>query len=90
VKLKLLYVAAAKQDQIGIADIDYDDPAKCPVALNSAISDHVSRCESAELNSEFISTRDANDHCYYNSGYFRRTIKVKFYLPSWLMYLTNE
>jgi hypothetical protein len=67
-------ISTVKQDLIGVADIGYDDPARWPVAFNSAIRDHiVSRGICAKINNEFVYRRDSNNRCFSNSMYYRKS-----------------
>jgi hypothetical protein len=80
-------VCTAKQDLIGVVDVNYDDPTEWPVALNSAIRDHiVLRGIRAKINNEFIYPRDYNNHCFSNLMYYRKTANGESYLRTWLVY----
>jgi hypothetical protein len=80
-------VCTAKQDLTGVAVINYDDPARWPVALNSAIRDHiVLRSVCAKINNEFIYPRDSSNRCFSNSMYYRKTANGESYLRTWLVY----
>jgi hypothetical protein len=82
-----ILVCAAKQDFTGVAVINYDDPARWPVAFNSAIRDHiVSRGLCAKINNKFIYPRDSNNRCFSNSMHYRKTANGESYLRNWLVY----
>jgi hypothetical protein len=79
-------VCAAKQDLTGVAVIDYDDPARWPVALNSAFRHHiVLRGICAKINNEIIYPRDSNNRSFSNSVYYGKTANGESYLRTWLV-----